>query len=335
MDFFTHIVVGVAGGRFLFRNPDHQKAFILGSISPDFDAFIAWLPALIPDLIVLGHRGVSHSLIFMLFAIPILIHGTRYLKTIKRFPSLEALLRESQIPLTGSTWIIGASGSFFHLIIDTLNPQGTMLFYPFLTERVSVSTMSFIDPVVTLLSGGFFFWFLYKKVYKEQVPSIKVIDRYTRTVTVLFVVMLSSYALMQINTVNNYQPETSTTEVLSFQRWIIEDITDSLKVELVNQLTQQVERTYFYEKITWNQSRWSRSDIESVITAAMQTRKYRNFIFKRNPDTRLVYNVTMNFEENSWAVEITDVFEDVLLKYWGLDRLLPTRSKFEVTIEIY
>jgi membrane-bound metal-dependent hydrolase YbcI (DUF457 family) len=319
MDFFTHLVVGIAGGRLLSKNPNYQKAFILGSISPDFDIFLAWLPALISELVMLSHRGLFHTLFFLPFVIPILIYGTSYLSNIKRFNRLETLLQETKISLTKWTWLIGISGSYLHLGMDTINPQGTILLFPISTERISLSTMSFFDPIITILAGAFFFWFLYKKVYKKHVISTKFIDRYTRTVTILFFVVLSSYAFMQINTVNNYQPETSTIGFFTFQRWIIEDQNEELKVQLVNQLTQQVERTFIYQKMTWDNSKWSESEIGSAISTAEKTQKYYNYLFTLNPDTRLVYKVTSNLDNNKWIVEIIDVFEDVQSKYWGFE----------------
>jgi hypothetical protein len=124
---------------------------------------------------------------------------------------------------------------------------------------------------------------------------------------------------MQINTENNYQPETSTIGFLTFQRWIIEDQNEELKVQLVNQLTQQVERTFFYQKIIWDNSKWSESEIGSAISTAEKTQEYYNYLFRLNPDTRLVYNVTSDLGNNIWIVEIIDVFEDVQSKYWGFE----------------
>jgi membrane-bound metal-dependent hydrolase YbcI (DUF457 family) len=277
------------------------------------------LPALVSELVILSHRGLFHTLFFMPFVISILIYGTRYVSDIKRFKRLENLLKETEISLTKRTWLIAITGSYLHLSMDTINPQGTILLFPISTERISFSTMSFFDPIITILSGVFVFWFLYKKVYKDHVISTKFIDRYTRTVTILFIVILSGYALMQIRTVNNYQPETSTIGFFSFQRWLIEDQNDELKVLLVNQLTQQVERTFFYQKMSWNDSQWSESEIRSTISDAEQTQEYQNFLFRLNPDTILIYNVISDLEENIWIVEITDVFEDIQSKYWNFE----------------
>lgn len=334
MDFFTHVVVGIAVGRLIFKNPNHQKAFILGIMAPDFDVFIAWLPFLIPipELVILSHRGITHTLFFIPWIIPFLIYGTRYLTDIKRFKRLEKIFQDSQISLTRSTWIIGTAGSYLHFAMDTINPQGTILFYPFSTERITFSTMSFFDPILTLLTGAFFFWYLYKKVYKGQAPAFKTIDRYTRTATVLFFVLLSSYAFMKMTTVNNYQPESSIPGFVSVQRWIIVDEGDTYKVELINQLTQQVDRTFMYQKVSWNQSLWSQADIEAVIMDAQQTREYRNFVFSTSPETRLVYNVTMDIEDNNWVVEVTDVFEDVQVINRGFESLPSFMSKIEIIL---
>ena len=47
MDFFTHLLLGIAIGRLFFKDANKQKAFALGSIaSPDFDVFFAWVPSI-------------------------------------------------------------------------------------------------------------------------------------------------------------------------------------------------------------------------------------------------------------------------------------------------
>ncbi|OLS24742.1 MAG: hypothetical protein HeimC3_18530 [Candidatus Heimdallarchaeota archaeon LC_3] len=332
MDFFTHLIVGIAGGRLIFKNPNHQKAFILGCIAPDFDVFIGWIPSLISELVILSHRGLFHTLFFMPIVIPVLIYGTRYLPNIKRIKHLNPILIESKISLTLLTWLIGTVGPYIHITMDLLNPQGVLLLFPISSERFSLSLISFFDPVVTIMAGGFFFWYLYKKVIKKQVPSIKFVDRYTRVVTVLFIVIVIGYGFLQVVTINNYQPETSTVGFFTFQRWIIEDQTDSYDVKLVNQFTQQIEKSYSYQKIIWNQSQWSKTEINSAISDAQKVLEYQNWLFRLNPDTRLIYNVTTDLDQKNWIIKITDVFQDVQVKHSGLNPF--NDSKFEISLPI-
>jgi membrane-bound metal-dependent hydrolase YbcI (DUF457 family) len=330
MDFFTHLIVGIAGGRLFFKKPNYQKAFILGCIAPDFDVFISPIPALIPELLILSHRGLFHTLFFIPFILPVLIYGTRYLSNIKRIRRLQPILIESRISLTLLTWLIGTIGAYIHITMDLLNPQGVVLLFPLTIERYSLSMISFFDPIITIMAGGFFFWYLYKKVIKEQSPSLKFVDRYTRVVTVLFIVVVIGYGFLQVTTYSNYQPETSTVGFFTFQRWIIKDQTDSYEVKLVNQFTQQVDKTYSYKKITWNQSQWSKTEIDLVVLDAQNTRDYQNKIFRLNPDTRLVYSIKTDFEQENWIIEVTDIFEDVQVQYSRLDPF--SDSKFEITI---
>jgi hypothetical protein len=176
--------------------------------------------------------------------------------------------------------------------------------------------------------------YLYKEIFQKTQFTIKQIDVYTRVIGVLFIITLSGYAILQVNTVNNQKPDTSTIGFFTFHRWILYEQNDMVTVNLVNQFTQSVEKSYQYQKMTWNQSLWSQNEIDGVLEKSFTTQEYKNYLFRLNPDTRLVFNVSADFEENNWNVQIIDVFDDAQLKYWGFPFSPFSESNFVIKIPI-
>lgn len=137
MDSITHIVLGACVGEAMAGKQIGKRAMLLGALAqsiPDID-FVAsfWLDP-VEDL--LAHRGITHSIIFILLISPLL--GWLSRKTVS-----------DQIPLIGWS-IFFFTEMLIHLFLDAFNNYGVGWFEPFSNYRVSFNTIYVADPLITL-----------------------------------------------------------------------------------------------------------------------------------------------------------------------------------------
>ena len=144
MDSLTQIVTGaIAGEQVLGKKIGHRAALgggIIGTI-PDLDVFLIQSSDVVQGLFI--HRGFSHSILFCLFAAPIL-----------------GFLLKKMHP--GKTISIGL-WIFYALVIlltavgiDYLTGYGASIFWPFSSFRLELNTIAIVDvfftiPAITLL----------------------------------------------------------------------------------------------------------------------------------------------------------------------------------------
>lgn len=327
MDFFTHVVVSAAVAFTIFNDEDYQRAFIIGGIAPDFDVLIAWFPMLLPDLYFLQHRGLIHTVFFAPLIAVLLIGATGWLGRISDRDAIQRLSQEITTPLTVRTILMGAGGSLGHLLLDLLTTWGVPLFYPFLSTRFSLGVIPVFDPVVTLLSTGVVVLFLYNQVRPPAGVSFGQFVRISRGIGVLFCCLVILYGSLQAYTLTTQSPTptSSTPEVLAVYRWTLSEEDDHIRIHFVNQLTQEVEKSYSYPILTFNDTLWTVEMIERVIAEAKTTTDYKAFDFQLDPESRVVYEVSFVEEEDTWKVRLINPLRDAQRRHYGL----PNWSFFE------
>ncbi len=133
MDSLTHIVLGAAIGEVTLGKKIGNKALIYGALLgtiPDLDVLIT--PFLNPVSSLFFHRGISHSLLFLILITPIV--GWISLKIEKKHSiDLKSWILFSFFPLLS------------HIFIDCFNTYGTGIFEPFSNIRIAYDTMAIID----------------------------------------------------------------------------------------------------------------------------------------------------------------------------------------------
>jgi len=134
MDSLTHIVLGAAIGELMAGKKLGKKALLIGAVAnslPDID-FIA--SAFLPTAQdVWAHRGLTHSLLFIVVMTPLLT----WLVT-RIWP---------QTTMTKAQWYIFFSVQLFvHIFIDAFNAYGTGWFEPFSHYRVALHVLFVADP---------------------------------------------------------------------------------------------------------------------------------------------------------------------------------------------
>lgn len=176
MDSLTHIVLGAAIGEVTLGKKIGNKALIYGALLgtiPDLDVFIT--PFLNPVSSLFFHRGISHSLLFMVLLAPI---AGWILSKIEKKHSIEL-----------KKWI---SFSFFpllsHIFIDCFNTYGTGIFEPFSNIRIAYDTMAIIDFIFLAPLIIAVIWVMF---YQKQ-------DRIRRVITWVGIGISTTYFLFTI-----------------------------------------------------------------------------------------------------------------------------------------
>lgn len=137
MDSITQGALGAACSQMLFGKRNKHIPWIGGALSgmaADLDIFIRVGGN--PLSIEQWHRSFTHSLIF----IP--IGGLLVALCLMIFP-----LFRTQWKLTLAVCLVGYGT---HAILDAFTTYGTMLFWPWTTQRISWDIISIVDPVFTL-----------------------------------------------------------------------------------------------------------------------------------------------------------------------------------------
>lgn len=327
MDFFTHLLVGIALGRLLFKDKNKQKAIALGSILPDFDILLAWIPSLIPQLYLFSHRGIIHSVITLLIVFPLVVVVLNKLSTYHR---LQLFQDEIAIKITLSTYVIGVMGSYLHLFMDLLNPQGVVLFSPISEQRFTLSTMNFIEPAVSIPAALIVLFYTYKKYFKKQSINFIRFDIYSRVVGIVFVAFIVLNSFLLVQTVSTQDTNITTPSYLFTERWVIINHNDTYTVKLVNQFSQQTIREFSFDKITYNLTLLSSNLKNQLLDSASKTNKYKNYMFTLDPDSRTITTITKGSEPNQWVIEFIDIIAQAQQMYYNL----PNNSFFHDSIKI-
>ncbi|NVO09406.1 MAG: metal-dependent hydrolase [Bacteroidales bacterium] len=176
MDSLTHIVLGAAIGEVALGKKIGNKALLYGALLgtiPDLDVFIT--PFLNPVSSLFFHRGITHSLLFLVLLVPI---AGWILSKIEKKHSIEL-----------KTWILF---SFFpllsHIFIDCFNTYGTGIFEPFSNIRIAYDTMAIIDFIFLAPIAIAVIWVMF---YQKQ-------DRIRRVITWIGLGLSTAYFLFTI-----------------------------------------------------------------------------------------------------------------------------------------
>lgn len=327
-------MVSVAIGSTSHKDEDNQRAFIIGGIAPDFDVLVSWLPILWSELYFLQHRGLFHTVFFAPVVAAALIGLTGYLGRVSDKNLIQTASQRIATPLTSRSIAAGFFGSIMHLLMDWISVRGVVLFYPLDSTRYSLSVISVIDPIITLLSTALLILWLYGQVKQSYSFSFPKFVKFSRLISVLFVCLVAFYGSLQFYTLTTQSPTSSTPALLPIYRWVLHEESDQMIVQIVNQLTQEVEKSYSYPILTFNQTLWTEEMIETVIDAAKDTLDYKAFEFQVDPETRLVYEIEFVAKKAKWEVSITNVLQDAQRRYYGmLDWSLFEREKI-ISVEL-
>lgn len=138
MDSLTHLVLGAAIGEAVLGKKIGRKAMLWGAFADtiaDFDVFAS--PCVTQAQQLMVHRGISHSLLFVVVMSPLL--GVLFSK----------LFRKTEIFWKSWTFLFFL-GTFSHILVDSLTAYGTGWFEPFSDYRVAFDTIFIADPFYTI-----------------------------------------------------------------------------------------------------------------------------------------------------------------------------------------
>jgi inner membrane protein len=138
MDSITQAVLGAAVGEALLGRKISYKAAIMGAVIatiPDLDVVITPFFSTLDKISI--HRGYSHSILFCLLGAIIIAY-------------ILSKIKWTQNISYWNLWLFGFLCLFTHVLLDTFTTYGTQLLLPFTDWRVSLDSISIIDPVYTL-----------------------------------------------------------------------------------------------------------------------------------------------------------------------------------------
>lgn len=137
MDSVTHIVLGACIGEAMMGKQVGKKAMLIGAVAqslPDIDFVASFWMNTVDELVV--HRGITHSLLFILFVSPALGWLSR-----ATVPPRQSMAR-------WTTFF--AVEMFVHIFLDAFNNYGVGWFEPFNNYRISFNTVYVADPLITI-----------------------------------------------------------------------------------------------------------------------------------------------------------------------------------------
>jgi inner membrane protein len=136
MEPVTHLAAGLLTAQALRPRLGNPRGLTLlcavAATIPDLDILTGWLD---PELFLLHHRGLTHSV----FALPLLALLLAW----------NARKLGADLPLRAG-FLAAALALAGHLFLDVVTAFGTQLFAPFSDQRVSVEGIYVIDPPFTL-----------------------------------------------------------------------------------------------------------------------------------------------------------------------------------------
>lgn len=151
MDSVTQIALGAAVGEAILGRRLGNRAPLWGAVFgtlPDLDVVIA--PFVDSVGFIVHHRAMSHSLIVVAVASPLLAGLFR------RLQGLERRSRSTEPDVTCRRWLVFFLGILVtHILLDCLTSYGTQILWPLSDRRVSWSSIFIVDPLYTapLLAG--------------------------------------------------------------------------------------------------------------------------------------------------------------------------------------
>lgn len=151
MDLLTHAVFGAAAGLAVGARKIPRTATLVGALAgtlPDADILIRFPGDSLSTW--LAHRAFTHGIGFILIGALII--------------SLPAFFAPSLKPHRLRLFLAALAAICLHAPLDALTSFGTMLFWPFSTDRVSYDRVAIIDPLVTLPLLALVIWGLFRAV---------------------------------------------------------------------------------------------------------------------------------------------------------------------------
>jgi inner membrane protein len=165
MDSITHIVLGATIGDAMAGRRLGKKAMLLGAVVqslPDID-FIAssWLDT---SHDVAAHRGITHSLLFVLIMASLLAFAaSRWYRGKGNYAGAGGAVLSGGSVRSGGTarsgisfgdwWTFFGLQLFVHIFLDAFNAYGTGWFEPFSHYRISFNTLFVADPFYSVWLG--------------------------------------------------------------------------------------------------------------------------------------------------------------------------------------
>ena len=143
MDSITHIVLGATIGEAIAGRRLGKKGMLLGAVAqslPDID-FISsfWLDT---SHDVAAHRGITHSLLFVVVMASLLA-----------FAAGRLYRGAGSSTGAGGWWVFFGLQLFVHIFLDAFNAYGTGWFEPFSHYRVSFNVLFVADPFYSVWLG--------------------------------------------------------------------------------------------------------------------------------------------------------------------------------------
>ncbi|MBL0870155.1 MAG: metal-dependent hydrolase [Phycisphaerales bacterium] len=151
MDLVTHAVFGAAAGLAVAARHSPRAAIIVGAVAgmlPDADTLIRFPGDSLSTW--LAHRAFTHGIGFLLIGALIVSLPTFFLQSTK--------------PHRIRLFLAALFAISLHAPLDAFTSFGTMLFWPFSTDRVSYDRVAIIDPLVTLPMLTLVIWSLVRAV---------------------------------------------------------------------------------------------------------------------------------------------------------------------------
>jgi inner membrane protein len=137
VDPLTHALAGAAGALVALSRPLSQSAWlpgVVGALLPDADTFIR--SSSDPLLYAEFHRHFTHALAF----VPIggVLAATPWLVARRTRPEWKAYVGAA------------TAGYATHGVLDAATTYGTLLYWPFSTDRIAWNAIAIVDPLFTL-----------------------------------------------------------------------------------------------------------------------------------------------------------------------------------------
>lgn len=151
MDLLTHAVFGAAAGLAVGARKAPRAATLIGTIAgmlPDADTLIRFPGDSLSTW--LAHRAFTHGIGFLLIGAVIVSLPTFFAMSLK--------------PHRARLFLAALAAICLHAPLDAFTSFGTMLFWPFSTDRVSYDRVAIIDPLVTLPMLTLVIWGLLRAV---------------------------------------------------------------------------------------------------------------------------------------------------------------------------
>ncbi|MDR1347009.1 MAG: metal-dependent hydrolase [Prevotellaceae bacterium] len=138
MDTISHALIGAVTGEIVAGGKLGKKAVLWGAVIanlPDLDVIAQ--PFLKPAQSLLFHRGPTHSILFCILIIPLIV---------KLMTIIHKKTKKNRMDwLKIISWCL-----FSHIFIDCFNSYGTAIFYPFSNFRVAFDCVGIVDVFLIL-----------------------------------------------------------------------------------------------------------------------------------------------------------------------------------------